>query len=127
MITDVNRDQGGILPAKGVYAMPAEFENSRITKFAALLTKRKCCRQNWEILPASREREAKTALSYAVFKFYRHRVNGVSPYADLKSLSLCSKMLLLFETSLNFKCKANIQKRFCHVDQGKRTKIFSLT
>ena len=58
--------------------MPAEFENGRITNLAVLLTETKFCRQNFQILPASCKREAKTALFYAVFKFYRHRVNGVS-------------------------------------------------
>ena len=57
--------------------MPAEFENGRITNSAVLLTETKFCRQNLEILPASCKREAKTALFHAVFKFYRHRLNGV--------------------------------------------------
>ena len=57
--------------------MPAEFENGRITNFAVLLAETKFCRQNLEIIPASCKREAKTVLFYAVFKFYRHRLNGV--------------------------------------------------
>ena len=65
--------------------MPAEFENGRITNFAVLLTETKFCRQNLEILPASFKREAKTALFHAVFKFYRHRVNGVLDITQVHS------------------------------------------
>ena len=72
--------------------MPTEFEYGRNTSFAVLLTETKFCRQNLEILPASCKREAKTALFYAAFKFYWHRVNGPKLFLKFEEVTAGTHM-----------------------------------